>query len=86
MGLFHLRRIRQKALDGMIAGNPHELGRALEVLNMIDIGELVFISSMERKETRGLHIRPDYPLTNPRLNKKVLVIEKVDRKPVTKWC
>jgi succinate dehydrogenase/fumarate reductase flavoprotein subunit len=27
--------------------------RALEVLNLIDIGELTFITALERKETRG---------------------------------
>lgn len=84
-GLFHLRRLRKKALESMIAGNPHELGRSLEVLNMMDLGEMVFLTSRERKETRGLHIRPDYPLTNPRLNGKVLILKIVDEKPVTEW-
>ena len=85
MGLFHLRRMKQKALDSMVAGNQHELGRAIEVLNMIEIGELVFISSKERQETRGLHIRRDYPLTNPRLNNKVHIVKRVAGKPVTEW-
>jgi succinate dehydrogenase/fumarate reductase flavoprotein subunit len=84
-GSFHLKRIKEKALDTMVAGNQHELGRSLEVLNMIDIGELVFFAAKERKETRGLHIRPDYPLTNPRLNNKIQVIKSVDQKPVTQW-
>ena len=84
-GCFHLRRLRQKALDTMIARNQHELGRAVEVLNMIDIGELVFASSLERRETRGLHVRPDYPLTNPRMNNKIHVIKMIDGKPVTEW-
>jgi succinate dehydrogenase/fumarate reductase flavoprotein subunit len=84
-GLFHLRRIRQKALDGMMAGNQHELGRAIEVLNMIDIGELVFIGSKERQETRGLHKRRDYPLTNPRLNNRVHIMKRAGGKTVTEW-
>jgi succinate dehydrogenase/fumarate reductase flavoprotein subunit len=84
-GLFHLRRVRQKALEEMTAGNQHELGRALEVLNMIDIGELVFIGSMDRQESRGLFVRPDYPLTNPRLNGSVHIIRKVEGEPVTDW-
>jgi len=84
-GLFHLKRLKQKALESMVAGNQHELGRSMEVLNMIDIGELVFICSKERKETRGLHIRRDYPLTNPRLNNKVQIIKEVDHRPVTEW-
>jgi succinate dehydrogenase/fumarate reductase flavoprotein subunit len=84
-GSFHLQRIKKKALDTMVAGNQHELGRSLEVLNMIDMGELVFLAAKERKETRGLFIRPDYPLTNPRLNNKIQVIKMVDHKPVTQW-
>ncbi len=84
-GLYHLRRLRKKALDGMVAGNPHELGRSLEVLNMMDIGELVFVGSIGRRETRGLHVRPDYPLTNPRLNNKIQVIRRIEGKPVSEW-
>jgi succinate dehydrogenase/fumarate reductase flavoprotein subunit len=84
-GLFHLRRLKKKALDTMMASNQHELGRSLEVLNMIDIGELVFVGSRDRKETRGLFVRPDYPLTNPRVNNKVHIIKKVEEKPVTQW-
>jgi succinate dehydrogenase/fumarate reductase flavoprotein subunit len=84
-GLFHLRRVREKALGSMVAGNPHELGRALEVLNMIDIGELVFVASKARKETRGLQVRKDYPLTNPRMNNNVQIIKRVDGRPFSEW-
>jgi succinate dehydrogenase/fumarate reductase flavoprotein subunit len=84
-GLYHLKRLKQKALDTMAAGNQHELGRSLEVLNMMDVGELVFIGSKDRKETRGLFVRPDYPLTNPRQNNSVHIIKRVDEKPVTQW-
>jgi succinate dehydrogenase/fumarate reductase flavoprotein subunit len=84
-GLFHLRRVRERALDSMIAGNQHELGRALEVLNMIDIGELVFMGSKGRQETRGLFVRPDYPLTNPRLNGKIQIMRRTEEGPVTEW-
>ncbi|MFC1579876.1 hypothetical protein ACFL4N_03080 [Thermodesulfobacteriota bacterium] len=77
--------MRQKALDSMMAGNQHELGRAIEVLNMIDIGELVFIGSKERQETRGLHVRRDYPLTNPRRNNRIHIIKRAGGKTVTEW-
>ena len=84
-GSFHLDRLKRKASEIMRASNQHEVGRCLEVLNLIDLGELVFLSAMDRKETRGNHIRVDYPLTNPRFNKKVHIVKKVDGKPVTKW-
>ena len=84
-GSFHLGRLKRKAFEIMRAGNQHEVGRCLEVLNLIDLGELVFLGAMDRKETRGNHVRIDYPLTNPRFNKKVHIVKKVDGKPVTEW-
>lgn len=72
-GLHHLRRLKEKTRQHVFAGTPHELGRCLEVLNMLDIGELTFIGALDRKETRDLHVRPDYPFTNPMLNKAHII-------------
>lgn len=83
-GLQALRRLRQKARASLAARNPHELTRALEVLNLIDLGELTFVTAQERKETRGKHIRLDYPFSNPLLE-KLLVVKRVDGKPVLEW-
>lgn len=83
-GLRHLRRLREKAYNTMIAGNQHELMRCIEVLNLLDLGELVFVSSHERQETRGRYIRSDYPYTNPLLD-KLLVVKRVNDKPFTEW-
>jgi len=67
-GLAHLRRLREKAQTTLQARNPHELARSLEVLNMLEISELTFLMALNRKESRGLHVRPDYPYTDPTLN------------------
>jgi succinate dehydrogenase/fumarate reductase flavoprotein subunit len=83
-GLTHLRRFKKEVLDSMIVRNPHEMMRALETLNLIDLGELVCIAAMERKETRGWHERKDYPYKDPLLDKQ-LVVKKVEGKPVTFW-
>jgi succinate dehydrogenase/fumarate reductase flavoprotein subunit len=83
-GLSALLRLRDKARDTMGADNPHELMRCLEVLNMVEIGELVFRAALERKETRGKHIRVDYPFTNPLLE-KLLVLRKTDEGPAFEW-
>ncbi len=83
-GLNSLRRLKEKANTQMIAQNQHELMHCLEVLNLLDLGELVLIMAMERKETRGRHIRVDYQYTNP-LMEKMLVIKQVDGKPVLQW-
>lgn len=84
-GLGHLHRLKEKAYDTMMAQNQHELMRCLEVLDLLDVAELVFIAANERKETRGKHIRPDYPFANPLLDNKILVIKKMGDKPVTEW-
>jgi succinate dehydrogenase/fumarate reductase flavoprotein subunit len=79
-----LLRLRQKAYGSMVAANPHELTRALEVLNLIELGELTFLAASERKETRGKHNRVDYPFTNPLLE-KLLVVKRMDGRPVMEW-
>lgn len=83
-GITLLQRLKKKAYATMIAKNQHELIRCLEVLNLLDLGELMFISMRERKETRGQHVRSDYPFTNPLLN-MWLVIKKAEGNPVTEW-
>jgi succinate dehydrogenase/fumarate reductase flavoprotein subunit len=68
-----------------MAGNQHELMHCLEVLNLLDIGEIVFQAVLERKETRGKYFRQDYPFTNPQLNNKVLLCRKSDSKVLLEW-
>lgn len=83
-GLSHIRRLKEKASTTMLARNQHELMHCLEVLDLLDVGEVLFIAANERKETRGIHIRSDYQYTNPLLD-KFLIIKKVDGKHVTEW-
>ena len=83
-GLNHLRRLKGKACTAMIARNQHEMMHSLEALNLLDVGEIVFIMANERKETRGQHVRPDYPYTSPLLE-KLLIIKNVDGVPVLEW-
>lgn len=84
-GLTYLRRLRDKVRSTMVARNTWELTRALETLNLLDLGELVFVAANERKESRGLHKRSDYPLPNPMLDDKVQFIKQVNGKSVSEW-
>ena len=88
-GLNHLRRLRQKAYNTIMAENQHELMRCLEVLNLFELAEPVFIAAKERKETREaayyFHKRAEYPFTNPQLNNQLLAIKKVNGQHVTEW-
>jgi succinate dehydrogenase/fumarate reductase flavoprotein subunit len=69
----------------MVARNRWELTRSLETLNLLDLAELVFLGARERKETRALHSRPDYPLTDPVLDGKAIFVRRVNEKPVMEW-
>ena len=84
-GLDQFRRLKKKTYDTLMASNQHELMHCLEVLNLLDIGELVFLTAMERKESRGKHVRVDYPFTNPMCNNKALKCKQVDGKPFLEW-
>jgi succinate dehydrogenase/fumarate reductase flavoprotein subunit len=81
-GLDSLRRMRKKVDESMIARNRWELTRCLETLNLLELGELVFLGASARKETRGLHVRADFPLTDPVLDGKEIFITKTGGRPV----
>ena len=81
-GLDSLRRMRKKVDQSMIARNRWELTRCLETLNLLDLGELVFIGADARRETRALHRRTDYPLTDPVMDGKEIFLRKKNGKPV----
>jgi succinate dehydrogenase/fumarate reductase flavoprotein subunit len=60
-GLRRLGSLRRVFLPRLMAKNPHYLMRCLEVRNIMDMAELHINAALERKETRGNHIRLDYP-------------------------
>ena len=84
-GLSHLRRLRAKVDESLVARNRWELTRCLEVLNLYDLGELIFLAALERKESRASIHRVDYPYTDPLLNGKLQVIKRVDGRPRVEW-
>jgi succinate dehydrogenase/fumarate reductase flavoprotein subunit len=83
-GYNQLLRLRDLAKRSLKAGNPHDLCRCLEVLNIIDIAELILLSTVERRESRGMMKRQDYPFANPMLNKLLIVTQK-NGKPHFRW-
>lgn len=83
-GLSHFRFIKKQVEESVVATNPHELSRTLEVLNMMELGELTFLMALNRRETRGLHNRPDYPYTDPTLN-IAQTIHNNDGKNILSW-
>jgi len=84
-GLKYLRDLRAKVKATLVADNSHTLMRGLETLDLMDCGEAIFLTALERKETRGLHVRPDYPFTNPLLQDKFLTIREEDDQFRMEW-
>jgi len=84
-GMEYLRRLRKKVDGAMMAQNQWELTRCMETLNLFDLGELVMVAANERKESRGLHNRPDFPLTDPMLDGKGLFVKREQGAPVIEW-
>lgn len=85
IGLHYLRDLRKRFDKELSAANPHELMRALEVYELLDCGEAIMHAAFERKETRGNHVRSDYPLTNPLLGNKFLVLKNEAGKVHATW-
>ncbi len=81
----HLRRLRARPRRAWPRANVHELGRSLEVLNLMDFGELIFLSALDRKETRDTHVRTDYVITNPLLNNKAHIVKLKDGEVCLEW-
>ncbi|MBW1998948.1 MAG: FAD-binding protein [Deltaproteobacteria bacterium] len=81
-GLEKLLELREQYLSRLVARNPHELMRCLEVRNIFDMIEMHIRASLMRTETRlrknGLwpHYRIDYPELDPEWEKLVVIQKK----------
>lgn len=75
-GYTYVQQLKADSLDALGCENSHELMRTLELLDMIDLAEPIFLCRRNRKESRGPHIRSDYSFTNILLNNKFQTIEK----------
>jgi succinate dehydrogenase/fumarate reductase flavoprotein subunit len=59
--------------------------RGLETIDLMQCGEVIFLAALERKETRGLHKRSDFPFTNPLLQNEFLTIWREKEKVRMEW-
>ncbi|MFH1489821.1 MAG: FAD-dependent oxidoreductase [Pseudomonadota bacterium] len=84
-GYKYFRDLERKVLDTMAADNSHTLMRCAEVLDLMACGEAIFLAALERKETRGMHIRTDFPFTNPLLAEKWITVRRGKDGPVVEW-
>lgn len=80
-GLQYLGQLRNRFKNTVSATCSHTLMRTIEVSDLFDCAEALMHAALERKESRGMHVRSDYTFTNPLLNDKFLTIR---RDPSTK--
>jgi len=84
-GLTYLRDLKRKAVTTMKADDSHTLMRCLETIDLMECGEVIFLAALERKETRGLHVRSDYTFTNPLLQDKFITLQQTKGKVQIEW-
>ncbi len=73
--LTEIRRIARDDLPGTKAGDIHELVKAAEAKNFVLLMELYNVAALERKESRMIHFREDYPYTDDRDWRKWILLK-----------
>ena len=71
-GLSRLADVRKDWLHRIAATTPHELMRAMDCHNLMDLAEVHFKSALMREDTRASFYRKDFPERNPAWDKKVI--------------
>ena len=77
-GLSRLADLRRDWLHRIAAETPHELMRAMDCRNLIDLAEIHFRSALMREDTRASFYRKDFPERNSAWDKKVIFVYKKD--------
>ena len=72
--LVKLADLRKRAAE-MRAVDVHDLVKAAEAQNLLQVTELVFIAALERKESRAWHFREEYPYTDDKAWLKWIIVK-----------
>jgi succinate dehydrogenase/fumarate reductase flavoprotein subunit len=73
--------LRDEVVPLLKAYDPHYLRMGLEAANMVRCGELFLRAALERRESRGSHLREDYPaIDNENWLKWIILREGEDRR------
>lgn len=84
-GLLYLGQLKERAASELSVKNSHELMRAIECFDLLELGRLICLTALERKETRLMHRRSDFPFTNPLYNNKFLLIHQENGHDILEW-
>lgn len=84
-GYNYLCELDTMAHNELSCATSHELMRALEALDLLELGKVICAAALERKESRGMHRRIDCNYTNPLLHGKYLVVTQENDAITFKW-
>ena len=73
--LARIRQIAREDLPRVTATDVHELVKAAESRNFVLLMELYNLAALERKESRMIHYREDYPYTDDRDWRKWILLK-----------
>lgn len=74
--LKEIKRIKEEECLQIKAPDLHELVKANEARNMVEIAEIMLDAALFRKESRSFHFREDYPITDNQRWLKWVMVEK----------
>ncbi len=77
-------RALQEEAQSLAAEDRGQLQSCLEIQEMLKTAEVIVLSALERKESRGAHYRSDYPELDPSWEKNIRVFKDSHGKLVTK--
>lgn len=69
----------------IMAGNLHELMRTHEALHLLCTCRLTVLATLERKETRFVYRRSDFPQADPFYDDKLLIVSCQNGVPQCRW-
>ena len=73
--LSDIRQLHDACGRQLLVSQPADLIRALELKNLLLVGELVARAALARKESRGGHFREDYPEWNPDQPARAVILQ-----------
>jgi len=62
----------------LYAENPRQLMKAVELMKMLDVGEMIARAALMRRDSRTCHYRLDYPETDNKNWLKNVLLRKED--------
>ena len=79
--LSEIQRIREELYPRLNIETSRDLIEALELKNLLTVGELIARTALMRKESRGSHFRLDYPERDDANWSGVIAVRKDDQEP-----